>query len=350
MDWESDFVHPRASRVDEQQPAFSAALALTGVPNEVRAPDFDLFRDALVSRFYPARVDRIGSDGFVSEPRLATVNLRHMTIGYARFGTEASVDPGDLLGYHVNVALSGHVASRCGDQEAIASPAVAAVFSPHRHTRLPHWGADAAQLCIKLDRRTVEQELGGLLGHPIGEPVQFRLGMPVLRGPGRRWLGLLANMLEFIEEAPTIGTSSRHLELMQRSLISCLLLSQEHSYTSDLTATEPSGGGAAVLDRVVNTILSAPEEPYSLADLSRLAGLSARSLQYAFADGFDMTPMQFVRQAKLDKAHEQLKSGAGPVADVAYRLGFSNLGRFARAYKDRFGVLPSVTLSGTRDT
>ena len=335
MDWESHFVHPRANRVAEQQPTFSAALTLTGVPNEVSASDFDLFRNALISRFYPARVDRIGSDGFVSEPRLATVTLRHMTIGYARFGTEASVDPGDLLGYHINVALSGHVASRCGDQEAVASPTVAAVFSPHLHTHLPHWAADAAQLCIKLDRRTVEQELSGLLGHPIGKPVQFRLGMPVRRGPGRRWLDLLANMLGFIEATPTIETSSRHLELMQRSLISSLLLSQEHSYTSDLTTTERPGGGTAALDRVVDTIRSAPEEPYSLTDLSRLAGLSARSLQYAFADRFEMTPMQFVRQAKLDKAHEQLKSGTEPVA---------------RAYKERFGVLPSVTLSSTRDT
>ena len=96
---------------------------------------------------------------------------------------------------------------------------------------------------------------------------------------------------------------------------------------------------------VVETIHASPDQPYSLADLCKIAGLSARSLQYAFQEQFDLTPRQFVRQVRLDKAFEDLSNGLGPVADVAYQVGFSNLGRFARAYQERFGELPSATLA-----
>jgi len=345
LDWDSDFTHPRGDRAEGITTAL-AVCALERVPNEVPSPDFALFRDVLNSHYYPAKVEPLGGQGFVLTPRLSAVKLPHTTIGYVRFGTDASVDPGDLLGYHVNVVLQGKVASRCGDQEELATPATAAVFSPHCHTYLPRWEAGAAQLCIKLERHTVEQELGALLGRPVPKPIQFRLGLPVDMGPGKRWLALLASLLDFVDATPASGrAANRHLELLERSLVSGLLLSQVHSYTAALH-DGPSGKAApSSLDRVVETIHASPDQPYSLADLCKIAGLSARSLQYAFQEQFDLTPRQFVRQVRLDKAFEDLSNGLGPVADVAYQVGFSNLGRFARAYQERFGELPSATLA-----
>jgi AraC-like DNA-binding protein len=345
MDWDSAFTYPSAGRGEGIAINTLAALALKDRPNEVPSPDFGLFRDRLNSHYYPARVEPLDDEGFTLAPRLSAVQLPHVTIGYVRFGRDASVDPGDLIGYHVNVPLEGQVVSRCGDQEAVASPAMAAVFSPHRHTYLPRWEASAAQLCIKLDRHIVEQELSALLGAPVPKPIHFRMGLAIDRGAGRRWLGLLQSLLEFVDPGATSSPAlNRHLELLERSLISGLLLSQVHSYTDAIN--EGTGRlSRSSLDRVVGTIRASPSEPYSLADLSRIAGISARSLQYAFQEQFDVTPMQFLRQVKLDKAFEDLSNGTGPVVDVAYQLGFSNLGRFARAYRERFGELPSATLA-----
>ena len=103
--------------------------AFLDAPNEVAAPDFGLFRDTLNSHFYPARVEALDRDPDMHDPWLSAIHLTLTTIGYVRFGTTASVDPGDLSAYHVNVVLSGTVASQCGDQQVIASPRVAAVVS-----------------------------------------------------------------------------------------------------------------------------------------------------------------------------------------------------------------------------
>ncbi len=56
--------------------------------------------------------------------------------------------------------------------------------------------------------------------------------------------------------------------------------------------------------------------------------------------------MQYLRQVRLDRAHDDLAQGTGSVSDVASYWGFSNPSRFARAYRDRFGELTAVT----RDT
>jgi AraC-like DNA-binding protein len=349
LDWDSDFILSRASHDEGVTTETLANRAFKQAPNEVPSPDFGMFREVLNSHYYPAKVERLSRDEFLLAPRLSAVELPHLTIGYVRFGTEASVDPGDLVAYHVNVPLQGTVVSVCGEQKAVASPGMAAVFSPRRHTYLPRWGAGAAQLCIKLDRNTVEQELAALMGRPVVKPIDFRLGLPIDKGPGKRWLGLLGSLLEYVDSHPTAGrASARHLELLEQSLISGLLLAQLHSYTDDLGDGAGSTAQQSSLDRVIETVTSSPEDLYSLTDLSRLASLSARGLQYAFQERFGVSPMQFVRQVRLDRAFKELSNGTRPVADVAYRLGFSNLGRFARAYQARFGELPSDTVAAAR--
>ncbi len=316
-------------------------------PNEVGAPHFDLFRDTLNRHFYPARIEALDPHPTLHQPRICAAHLSLTTIGYVQPGTTASVDPGDLSAYHVNVALSGEVVSRCGDQEAVASPRVATVFSPDRHTSLPRWDGDAAQLSIKLSRTRVEEELAALLGHAVVKPIDFQLAFPVDQGPGQRWMTVLSALLQSMGPARD-RVHAHHLELLERSLISGLLLSQPHSYTEELTADPSRSEPKGALDRVLEEIDRAPDRGYTVADLARLSGMSARSLQYAFQERYQLTPMQYLRQVRLDRVHDDLVEGAGTVADIASYWGFTNPSRFARAYRDRFKEFPAATLENGR--
>lgn len=81
--------------------------------------------------------------------------------------------------------------------------------------------------------------------------------------------------------------------------------------------------------------------------MARHAGVSGRRLQQGFAECLGVTPMAYVRRVRLERAHEDLSMGL-PVTDTAYHWGFGNLGRFARAYQDRFGEAPSETRRRSR--
>lgn len=348
MDWDSEFTHPvHRGGGSPARPIGDQALVSTR--NEITAPDFGLFRDVLNRHYYPARVEPLDRAPYMHAPRLSAVHLTRMTIGYVRFGTPASVDPGDLTGYHVNVPLSGTVVSQCGSQHAIATPETAAVFSPQRRTYLPHWEGDAAQLCIKFDRHQVEQELADMIGRPIGRPIDFRLQFPIGTGAGRRWTTLLSSLLTFLDEADgTTLAAAMHLELLQRSLISGLLLCQAHSYSDTLAQGGESRLLPRALHRVVAAVEAAPERPYTVAELAELAGMSERALQYAFQEHLGLSPRKLLQQIRLDRAREDLLAKNGSVSDIAYHWGYTNLGRFARAYHDRFGEFPSDTLTDRR--
>jgi AraC family ethanolamine operon transcriptional activator len=88
-------------------------------------------------------------------------------------------------------------------------------------------------------------------------------------------------------------------------------------------------------------------DPVTVAELSRLAGVSERTLRAAFHDVLGLSPKQFIISQRLHAAHEALCT-ADPetttVTDVAMTYGFFELGRFARRYRHEFGEVPSQTL------
>ncbi len=326
-----------------RSPAGLSIGALADQPNEVEASDFGLFREVLNSHFYPAAVEPFDPRARMRTPRLSAVRLAFTTIGYVRFGTAARIDPGDLAAYHVNVPLQGSVMSECGDERVVATPSVAAVFSPGRHTVLPRWGADAVQLCIKFDRHAVEQEAADLLRKPGARPIDFRVAFPISVGAGRRWLSILSTMLQFATASMT-AADAHVVRSLERSLISGLLVAQQHSRTRELTAEPDERLHRGALDAVIQAFESAPDQSYSLGDLARMSGLSARSVQYAFHDLYGTTPTQYLLRVRLDRARQDLLQGNGNVAAIASYWGFSNLGRFAKAYYEHFAEYPSQTL------
>lgn len=102
------------------------------------------------------------------------------------------------------------------------------------------------------------------------------------------------------------------------------------------------------MKRVIEAIEAAPERAWSLGDMARQAGVSGRRLQQGFHEHVGMTPIAYLRRVRLERAHRDLLEGGSSVADTAYRWGFNNLGRFARAYRERFGEAPSETLRRSR--
>lgn len=90
-------------------------------------------------------------------------------------------------------------------------------------------------------------------------------------------------------------------------------------------------------------------EPMTVTDLAGAAGTSVRSVQMAFRRELGQTPLEYVRNARLLAAREELRRAARSatpltVAQVAARWGFSNAGRFSSLYLERFAEYPSNTL------
>jgi AraC-like DNA-binding protein len=308
---------------------------------------FDAFRDSLNGVFYPAKVEPTGHDRFLEGSLLTAASLTHLTVGFVQFGTETQLDPGALGAYHVNVAVSGAVESWCGKQQVVARPGTAAVFTPREHTVLPRWGADAGQLCIKIERRALESELEAMLGHPVDSTVRFDVAFDLTSPAGRSWSSVVHMLLSELETEHSLARESlAHREQLERMIISSLLLAHRHDHVEELFADAPPARTRTV-KRVVDALDDAPEQPWSLPEMAKLAEVSARRLQQGFAEQMGMSPTVYLKAVRLEKVRHDLMEGAGSVSDVAHRWGFSHLGRFAEAYRHRFSEAPSETLRRT---
>jgi len=89
-------------------------------------------------------------------------------------------------------------------------------------------------------------------------------------------------------------------------------------------------------------------QPLTLSQIALAAGVTARALQYAFRRHYGTTPTGYLRQVRLDRAHQELRT-ADPAAGltvhaVARRWGWSDSSKFTAAYHLQYGQLPSRTL------
>ena len=73
---------------------------------------------------------------------------------------------------------------------------------------------------------------------------------------------------------------------------------------------------------------------------------SPRNLQKAFKKYREYTPLQFLKERKLQRAYYMLKDSyhSGSVKNVAISVGIFDINRFGKYYFDQFGEYPNETL------
>jgi AraC-like DNA-binding protein len=84
-----------------------------------------------------------------------------------------------------------------------------------------------------------------------------------------------------------------------------------------------------------------------VTDLCKAAGVSERSLQYAFKEIMGMSPLAYLTRVRLHRVRQALQAaapGSTTVSAGALNGGFWHFGEFSRAYRECFGELPSETL------
>ena len=79
----------------------------------------------------------------------------------------------------------------------------------------------------------------------------------------------------------------------------------------------------------------------SVQELSRIAFMSSSKLKKRFKEVYGMKLYEFYNYNRLSKAKQSIESGENSIKEAAYRIGFSNLSNFSKAFKKEFGILPS---------
>ena len=95
-----------------------------------------------------------------------------------------------------------------------------------------------------------------------------------------------------------------------------------------------------MLYQVKERLLYDLEKAPSIAELSSSSGMSETKLKRLFNQVFGKSIFQYFQNFRMQEAARLLKEERLSVSEVGYRLGFSNLGHFAKVFEEVIGVKP----------
>lgn len=282
-------------------------------------------------------------------PFLARVQYRSLAglgLMTASYGTAVEVGCSPPIGLvTVNFVSGGALVIEDGSQTTVADAAHAAAFCFHRDVTM-RGTPGLRTLMLTIGKPQIVRYLQNLLNEPLPGPVCFEPGVD-LAGAGQGIAAAVANLRRALARCGKAGPPPVLAAELEHSVLTSLLLGQRHNYT-DAIFSEQALPAPRVVRRVIELIDSAPETAFTVADLAVCAGVSERSLHAAFRRQLGTSPMSYVRRRRLEQARDELlhldPSHGVRVTDVALRYGFAHTGRFAAAYRARFGEPPSATL------
>ncbi len=314
----------------------AAARPLEAFP-AVATSDVDLlYHEAqrLMSRHSMYAPAHLVASSLIRGARLGSTGLLYFEYG---FGTEISSL--SLEGYStVHIPLEGALEFEDRGERHRVSAGEGAVFSDGMPVRM-RWSDDLRLLVARIDQQALISRLGLLLpGHRRNEVVFETL----LRAPGVT--GVVRTIADILGRSggDLSPSAARELEDM---LLTCLLIGQLNNHTSDILAPALPASPRTIR-LAMEFIEGRYDESIAAADIAAAAGVAERSLYEAFRRRFGLSPTQYLRDVRLDRARALLLAGDTDVAGSAHAVGFHHPGRFAAAYRNRFGEPPSRTLRG----
>ncbi|MCO7634947.1 AraC family transcriptional regulator [Pseudomonas guariconensis] len=102
------------------------------------------------------------------------------------------------------------------------------------------------------------------------------------------------------------------------------------------TDTHPAYQRLAAVDEHIRRHFN---QPISLGELTRIAGLSVAQLERYCKRVFHLTPRQMIHKARLEHAHRLLHTEL-PITEVALQCGYTDHSAFSRQFKQLTGFTP----------
>lgn len=307
--------------------------------------DLEEAREQVARVFKPHRLDFIGRQRMLDARQNRAV-LVYSSLNYLRYGADVLIEPDRLDSFFlIQMPIRGRMAVKLGNNEIVSRPGTANICSPTLPLTI-HWLADCESLTVQIPRSTMERFVADYLGVPVRRPVEFELPMDVEQGPCGSWRRIVAFVCDELERTQSVARSPLVRHHFEDILLATLVAGQHHSYSAlaEGPASEPS---PYYVKRAEEYMLAHADEPVTIRDLVRVAGVSARSLFAGFRKHRGIGPMNYLKMIRLDRARADL-TAADPheatVTEIALKWGFSHFGHFSAAYARRFGERPSETL------
>lgn len=308
--------------------------------------DLDYVRDSVARIFCPHRLDVIGSHTRL-DARMRSRRLGNIAVNYVDYGGDVLIDPGELGSFFVvQIPLRGKSRIRSGSTQIESVPGFASVANPTEPLTM-RWSADCAQLIVRIERAALEAHLRDLVDHSYHDRLVFDLGMDLTSGYGLAWWRFVRFVAQELDHHGTLLDLPLVAPAIEDYLMTGLFRAQPCNFDLSRIGPEHAAPHRAVIT-ARDMMESHPDWELTVPRIAREAGVTVRTLQKWFRRDLGCTPVEYLRDVRLRRVHDTLRSARPDevtVREVASRWGFPHHSHFAAAYRRRFHKPPKETLN-----
>lgn len=294
----------------------TAAITTTKVKGD---GDHYRFRHARLGRgpFHVDTVDHMGTTEYRAEPLSALAVIRVHRGVRTNMDVDERLGPGDLS-LHAQPGEPYYTRLASTLYTGVSFPVVAAAEAAHNRP---------------------DDDLG---------PLRFASLRPANPAGARRWLQAVEYVSANLQTFPEAMAGPLLSGAATRLLAATLLTTFPNTWVTEPHHQDRTDATPTTLTRAIDFIETNADLDISMVDIARAAFVTVRAVQLAFRRHLDTTPMVYLRQIRLERAHEQLgvtnPDDGTTIGQIAARWGFADPSRFTALYRRTYDELPSHTL------
>jgi len=176
--------------------------------------------------------------------------------------------------------------------------------------------------------------------HPLIRAVVKREARGSLLAPVERLATSLQPLMESLRHCP-VFTPAQEMWFRCKALeLAAQLFFRPAG--GDLFCTRAQRAAQERVERARAILKERLHEPPSLEELGKLVGCSPFYLSRLFSQETGQTIQQYLRQVRMERAAELLRSGKCNVTEAALEVGYSSLSHFSTVFHETFGCCPGL--------
>ena len=140
------------------------------------------------------------------------------------------------------------------------------------------------------------------------------------------------------------GKKNMGSDLIALKLSEIIYTQVMRTYLASEAAKEQGLAGFSdpAITRALKSIHEKPAHPWTLEELSAIAGLSRTSLSTRFSQCLSTTPYGYITQWRMQIARQRLVNSNAPIIDIAETVGYQSEAAFGRIFKKHFDIAPAT--------
>jgi transcriptional regulator GlxA family with amidase domain len=149
-----------------------------------------------------------------------------------------------------------------------------------------------------------------------------------------------ARILEKMKEVFSFSPAERGYEFRLRAALSEIWLGIMELMEKSPTRSGNDGERNEKIKRLMVHIHEHYSEPISVDDLAAVVHVSRRACFRIFQESLHMTPVEYMRDVRLERACSLLTRTNLPVTEIGYACGLGSASYFGKAFRQRYGCSP----------